>query len=92
MTDRVRRRVLIAGRVQGVCFRQYAADEAVALGVSGWVRNLHDGRVEAVFEGPAELVDVAVAWCNHGPPHAAVDSVEAFAEEPEGLTGFSLRY
>jgi acylphosphatase len=90
VSDRIRRRVLIAGRVQGVFFRQSTVDEAVALGVSGWVRNLLDGHVEAVFEGPAHLVETAVDWCRHGPPHAAVESIEVIEETPEGLSGFSM--
>ena len=92
MTGIVRRRVMVSGRVQGVYFRQSTVREASALGVAGWVRNLPDGRVEAVFEGTRELVDAAVAWCAEGPRGAAVESVEVLEETPEGLPGFSLRY
>ena len=92
MTESARRRVLITGRVQGVYFRQSTLQEAASLGVAGWVRNLPDGRVEAVFEGPPALVDAAVAWCRTGPPRAAVDSVDVIEEQPEGLAGFRLRY
>jgi len=92
MSDIVRRRVLVSGRVQGVYFRQSTAREAAALGVAGWVRNLPDGHtVEAVFEGSRGLVDQAIAWCGEGPPSARVDSVEVFEEPPEGLPSFSLR-
>jgi acylphosphatase len=77
--------------VQGVYFRQSTLREAAALGLDGWVRNLHDGRVEAVFEGPGELVDAAVAWCRQGPRSARVDSVEVLDEAPEGLSGFTIR-
>jgi acylphosphatase len=77
----VRRRVLVAGRVQGVFFRQSLVDEAEARGVRGWVRNLLDGRVEAVLEGPEEAVGAVVAWCHEGPPVARVEAVES-SEEP----------
>ena len=92
MSERVRRRVLVTGRVQGVFFRQSAVDEATSLGLAGWVRNLSDGRVEAVFEGSAGLVEIAVAWCHEGPRSAVVEDVEVFDEPPEGLAGFALRY
>ena len=92
MRELIRRRVLVTGRVQGVCFRQSTADEATALGLSGWVRNLPDGRVEAVFEGTRELVDAAIAWCGQGPTHAHVEAVAVTGEPPEGLVGFRLRY
>lgn len=84
----VRRRVIVHGRVQGVWFRGSTEDEARAAGVCGWVRNLSDGRVEAVFEGPAEAVDALVAFCRRGPRHARVERVELFEEAPEGLRGF----
>ena len=93
MSELVRRRVLVTGRVQGVYFRQSTVREASVLGLAGWVRNLPDGQtVEAVFEGTRELVDAAVTWCAEGPRGAAVESVEVFEETPEGLVGFSLRY
>jgi acylphosphatase len=63
----VRYRVLISGYVQGVYFRDTCRRMALQHGVSGWVRNLRDGRVEAVFEGPAEDVSRLVAWARHGP-------------------------
>jgi acylphosphatase len=75
-------RLLVRGRVQGVAYRAYTLDEARSAGVSGWVRNLPDGRVEAVFQGPAALVDRMVRWCHQGPPAARVSGVEAFEEEP----------
>jgi acylphosphatase len=92
VSELVRRRVLVSGRVQGVYFRQSTADEAAALGVAGWVRNLPDGRVEAVFEGARELVDTAIAWCGVGPARAHVEAVDVTDEAPEGLIGFRLRY
>lgn len=86
----VRRRVIVSGRVQGVWFRGSTEAEARAAGVCGWVRNLADGRVEAVFEGPAPAVDALVAFCRRGPRHARVEGVEVFEEAPEGLAGFRV--
>ncbi|HVA73176.1 MAG TPA: acylphosphatase [Acidimicrobiales bacterium] len=81
----------MSGRVQGVWYRQSCADVARAAGVCGWVRNLSDGRVEAVFEGGAESVDRMVAWCRVGPPRASVVGVEVAREQAEGLGGFAVR-
>lgn len=64
---------------------------ALAHGVSGWVRNLPDGQVEAVFEGRAEDVDRLVAWARHGPAQAMVEHVAVEAEPPEGLSRFTIR-
>ncbi|MGW0658002.1 acylphosphatase [Streptodolium elevatio] len=74
-------RVVVSGRVQGVFFRATCATEADDAGVSGWVRNRADGRVEAVFEGRPAAVAQMVAWMRHGPPEARVDAV-AVTEEP----------
>jgi len=76
-----RMHVIITGRVQGVFFRAYARESAVTLKLTGWVRNLHDGSVEAVFEGDDKNVESMLAWCWKGPPHAVVKYVDA-AEEP----------
>jgi acylphosphatase len=75
MANLARVQVLISGRVQGVFFRAYTRDQAVARGLRGWVRNLPDGRVAAVFEGDREKIDSMLAWCRQGPPYAAVDEV-----------------
>ena len=88
---RVRRRVLVSGRVQGVWFRESARDQATAAGADGWVRNLVDGRVEVVVEGPEAAVDRVVAWCRHGPPRARVDAVDVTTEAAVGETGFRVR-
>jgi len=83
-------RVLVSGDVQGVGFRWSTRDEAAGRGLNGWVRNLADGRVEAVFEGPPGNVDEMVAWCRRGPRWATVSRVEAVEEEPTGETGFAI--
>ncbi len=87
----VRYRVLVSGRVQGVFFRDTCRRVAEQHGVSGWVRNLPDGRVEAVFEGPAEQVSRLVQWSHEGPRSAMVEDVHVAAEPPEGLHGFRIR-
>jgi acylphosphatase len=88
----VRRRVIARGRVQGVYFRGATAEQARAAGVAGWVRNLRDGRVEAVFEGPDEAVESVVAWCRRGPRGARVDDLAVEEEPAEGLHGFEIRH
>ncbi len=90
MIRTARKRVVLRGRVQGVWFRQSTQSEALALGVHGWVRNLPDGAVEAVFEGPAEAVDLAVEWATHGPERARVEDAEVFDETPSGERGFKI--
>ena len=87
----VRYRVLISGLVQGVSYRLACRQAALRQGVSGWVRNLPDGSVEAVFEGPAEAVDALVEWSRHGPRLAVVKDVRVQAEPPEGMLGFQIR-
>lgn len=88
----VRAHVWVSGRVQGVCFRAYASDEAAAVGVAGWVRNTSDGRVEAVFEGEKSAVEAMIAWCRKGPPAARVSAVEVTWEKPKGEHGFGVRH
>ena len=86
-------RVLISGRVQGVFFRVFTRDAAIQRGVTGWVRNLVDGRVEAAFEGREEQVDQMVAWCQEGSPGSRVDRVEIHQEPYQGeFTSFEIRY
>ncbi len=87
----IRRRVIAHGRVQGVFFRDSTRREAGARGVAGWARNRPDGTVEAVFEGEPGAVEALVAFTREGPPRAAVERVEVFEEEPEGLSGFEIR-
>ena len=91
MEDRIRRHAIIQGRVQGVFFRMETMKEAQAHDVTGWVRNLPDGAVEAVFEGNKEKVETVLSWCRQGPPAARVDSVDITEEPYTGkLTGFSV--
>jgi acylphosphatase len=80
----------VSGRVQGVWFRESCREEAALRGVAGWVRNLPDGRVEAVFEGDADAVDALVAWCHEGPPRARVRGVERLDELPGAEAGFKV--
>lgn len=86
-----RAHVFVSGMVQGVFFRQETRRRANALGCAGWVRNLDDGRVEAVFEGPEDAVEKMVDWCGRGPEWAEVRKVDVDREDPEGLDGFEVR-
>ena len=87
----IRKRVLISGQVQGVCFRDSCRRLALQHGVAGWVRNLPDGRVEAVLEGPPEEVHRLVGWAQQGPSSATVTSVSVREERPEGLATFVIK-
>jgi acylphosphatase len=89
--ERVRRRALVSGRVQGVFYRDSVRREAVARGVDGRARNLADGSVEVVLEGSPGDVDAVLARLAPGPPHARVDTVEVADETVEGLRGFAVR-
>ncbi len=80
MTSTRRIRVIITGRVQGVGFRQAAVEKALKHGLRGWVRNLPQGHVEALAEGPVESVEAFVAWCSEGPPSASVGRVDITEE------------
>ena len=79
--DNIRIRLIIEGRVQGVWFRDSTRSEALALGVSGWVKNRRDGSVEAIAEGPEEQVKKLVSWCHQGPPRSKVLRVNKTREE-----------
>lgn len=83
---------LVSGRVQGVFFRASTRERALELGVSGWVRNLPDGRVEVLACGPAEAIDRLHAWLAEGPPLARVEALECRRETgcPEPLAGFRI--
>ena len=85
-----RAHVIVEGFVQGVSFRYYTLRQARQVGVAGWVRNLADGRVEAVFEGEEAAVNEIVGWCRGGPPSARVDHIAISWENPEGLRSFEV--
>lgn len=90
---KVRAHVFISGRVQGVFFRSEARHEAKRRGVKGWVRNLPNGRVEAVFEGEEENVKELVEFCKRGPPGARVRNVDVVWENYTGeFKDFEIRY
>ena len=91
-TDRTRAHVLVSGTVQGVFYRATTQETAQEAGVDGWVKNLGDGRVEAVFEGDPEAVESMVEWCHEGSPAATVTDVEVEYGEPRGRSGFEIRY
>jgi len=91
MQNHLRAHVFVSGRVQGVGYRISTAEMAADMGLHGWVRNLPDGRVEAVFEGKKELVEAAIAWCRRGNPPAVVKDVAVEYETPEGLRRFEIR-
>jgi acylphosphatase len=87
----IARHVVVCGRVQGVFFRDSARREAQRLGVTGWVRNRSDGRVEARLEGPPDAVAQLVLWWRRGPPHATVHELLVTEAEPAGFDGFTIR-
>jgi acylphosphatase len=79
--SQARAHVLITGRVQGVCFRMVTEQEAAKRSLTGWVRNLPTGQVEALFEGEKESIEDMIAWCRQGPPAARVTKVETSWEK-----------
>jgi acylphosphatase len=85
--------VIISGRVQGVWFRVSVKQKAEKLGITGWVRNLSDGTVEAVFQGEDNSIKEILEWCNHGPPFAKVDRVMKNYQDPiKSFDNFFIRY
>jgi acylphosphatase len=87
----IRRRVEVSGEVQGVFYRDTCRRVAGQQGVTGWVRNLPDGRVEAVFEGEPDRVERLVSWARRGPSRARVTGLAVHDEPVEGLTAFEIR-
>lgn len=84
--------IVVSGRVQGVCFRASTREMAARLGLRGWVRNLPDGRVEAVFEGEEQPLRLMLAWCQTGPPGGRVDRADAcWGTATNEFEGFSIR-
>jgi len=91
--EKRRAHVIISGRVQGVFFRASTRDEARRLGLNGWVRNLPNGDVEALFEGDRQAVAQMLLWCHQGPPYAAVHKVDVQYEPFIGdQQGFRVVY
>ncbi|MGQ9570152.1 MAG: acylphosphatase [Thermodesulfovibrionales bacterium] len=91
--EKVRAHLFIEGRVQGVFYRAFTRDIAHSLSLNGWVRNLRDGRVEAIFEGEKGLIEKAIKECYTGPPGARVTNIDIKWEEFKGdLKGFTIRY
>ncbi len=93
MQDMCRAHIYVYGRVQGVFFRASMKEVALRHGVTGWVRNLPDGRVEAVVEGPCDAVKKVVEWAHRGPPLARVERVDVTWEPYKGeYQGFTIRW
>jgi acylphosphatase len=93
MENKVRAHANISGRVQGVFFRMETKRAADRIGVYGWVRNLRDGTVEAIFEGNQDQVDTILAWCKEGPPNAQVSDVKLDWQDYTGeFSGFDISY
>jgi len=92
MTDK-RAHLIISGRVQGVYYRYSTQQEAKRLELTGWVKNLPGGKVEAVVEGDGAVVEQLIAWCRQGPPGAYVSEIEQTISEASGeFTEFEIRY
>ncbi len=89
--NQVNTHVFISGKVQGVGYRHFTMKQASHLNINGWVRNLPDGRVEAVFEGDREIVEKMIHWCYEGSPSAVVRDVTVKYSETEGLEDFEIR-
>jgi acylphosphatase len=84
--------VLISGRVQGVWYRASTKQQAERLGVTGWVKNTPDGRVEAVFYGDEKKIKEMISWCHQGPPNAAVTSVDVtYTKSNEVFSEFTIK-
>jgi len=84
MSDKARAHIFVSGRVQGVGFRWSVLNKARQFGIKGWVRNLPDGRVEAVFEGNKEIVEKIISWTKEGPYFAKVEKVDVQWENYTG--------
>ncbi|MDJ0552932.1 MAG: acylphosphatase [Microcoleaceae cyanobacterium MO_207.B10] len=88
--EMTRAHVFISGKVQGVGYRFYTLEKALKMSVNGTVKNLSDGRVEAIFEGSKESVEKMIKWCEQGPTYAVVKDVKVEYEKPEGIKGFEI--
>lgn len=91
MKDRVH--LYIAGRVQGVFYRAFTMEVANSLGLAGWARNLSDGRVEVIFEGSKDKIEIAIEKCYKGPPKSRVTNIDVRWEDRlDDFRSFSIRY
>jgi acylphosphatase len=83
----------ISGRVQGVCYRMYAQEQAERLALTGWISNAHDGSVEALAEGDEPALEAFIKWCRQGPPAARVTNVEiTYSDAINEFSEFSIGY
>lgn len=89
--QQTRAHVFVSGRVQGVGFRMSTYDVANYFGLNGWVRNLPDGRVEAVFEGDKDVVEKMIRWCHKGTSASVIKDVAVEYEALEGISEFEIR-
>ena len=90
---KTRAHLFVSGRVQGVSYRWFVSDLAQAMELAGWVKNLPDSRVEAVFEGNREVIEKAIQECRLGPPASRVADIEVMWESGiEGLDDFEIRH
>jgi len=93
MAEKIRAHIFVSGRVHGVFFRAETQEKAQQLGLTGWVKNLADGRLEAVFEGEKEKIEEMVKWAKKGPTGAIVNNLELTWEEYRAeFTNFEIRY
>jgi acylphosphatase len=91
--EKLRAHLIIEGQVQGVLFRHHTQRKALQLGLTGWVKNLPDGSVEAVFEGDKTRVERMVQWCHRGPSEAHVTHVSVTWQDPqETFDRFTIDY
>jgi acylphosphatase len=86
----IRTHLIISGKVQGVGYRYYTAQQAKKLGITGWVKNLPDGRVEAIFEGTQQTITEMINWCRQGPSAAQVTDITINHEKPQGHKKFEI--
>ena len=90
--NKKRAHILVSGRVQGIFFRDSARKKAKELGLTGWVKNLSDGRVEAVFEGDEAVADEMISWFRQGPVFAKVDDFKVIEDDYRGeFKDFEIR-
>lgn len=88
----IRAHILVSGKVQGVGYRFWTVHRANQLSLNGWVRNLPDGRVEALFEGEQAVVEQMIRDCQQGPKSAVVKEINVELNESKGIRGFEVRY